>query len=42
MHPVFLYRSVNVVMASLSLWRMDKERQGLVQKWYAQKPKSPV
>ena len=41
MHPVFAY-SVNVMAASLPLWRVTKERQGLMQKRYAQKPKSPV
>lgn len=42
MHPVFVYRYVNVVVASLPLWLVTKETQGLMQKRYAQKPKNPV
>jgi len=45
MHPVFLYRSVNVVAAlplRLHLWRMEEKMQSLMQKRYAQKPKNPV
>ena len=42
MHPVFLYRSVIVVAASLPLWFMAAEMQSLMQKRYAQKPKNPV
>ena len=45
MYPVFLYRYLNVAVASLlrlQQWRMTVEMCSLMQKRYAQKPKSPV
>ena len=45
MHPVFVYRYLNVAVTSLlrlQQWRMTVEMRSLMQKRYAQKPKSPV
>ena len=45
MHAVYLYRFLNVAVASmlqLHQWRLTIEVRSLIQKRYAQKPKNPV